>query len=92
MQCCKVRVEEGKQGGEGPKGKGQPAEGFKCDRKNLGKGSQHQEGGALLGDEHKLGACDPDNAGLTCMHSWYKWKHTAEGFSPTSEVLACINS
>lgn len=71
MRCCKVRVEEGKQGGEGPKGKGQPAEGFKRARKQLGKGSQHQEGGALWGDEHKLGACDPDNADLTRMQSWY---------------------
>lgn len=92
MRCCKVRVEEGKQGGEGPKGKGQPAEGFKRARKQLGKGSQHQEGGALWGDEHKLGACDPDNADLTRMQSWYKWKHTAEGFSPTLiEVLTCNN-
>lgn len=45
--CCKVRVEEGKHGGEGPKGKGQPAEGFKCARKQLSTDSQHQEGGSI---------------------------------------------
>lgn len=66
--CCKVRVEEGKHGGEGPKGKGQPAEGFKCARKQLG-GGQPPPGRWRFCFEDKLGACDPDNADLARMQS-----------------------
>lgn len=46
----------------------------------------------LWGDEHKLGACDPDNADLTCMQSSDKWKRTAEDLSPTLEVLIFLYS